>query len=115
MALDLLAIYRQWSKNMSRALLLLLLFVQFLLSASAEETVPGASDAKPHLPDPLTLEYLLELDIKDHPDLQRASAAIELQNANKELALSDYETIAGVLLQAVRASIETTIPVSVLN
>ena len=100
MAPELVATYRQWSKHISRVLLLLLLSVHFISNANAEEIQPGASDAKAKLPEPLTLVYLLELDVKDHPALQRASAAIELQNANKELALSDYEFTANLLLEA---------------
>lgn len=100
MASELVAIYCQWSRNFSRVLLLLLLAVQFFLNANAEETQPGASDPKAKLPDPLALEYLLQLDVDDHPTLQRANAAIELQNANKEFAVSDYGFTANLLLEA---------------
>ena len=99
MTLELVAIYRQWFVATSRDLFLLL-FILLIPVSFAEDTQPDVSDSQPKLPDPLTLNYLLELDVKDHPALQRASAAIELQNANKEFAVSDYGFTANLLLEA---------------
>lgn len=80
--------------------MLLLFFISMIPDILADEGQAGVSDPKPKLPDPLTLEYLFDLDVKDHPVLQRASAAIELQNANKEFAVSDYGFEANLLLEA---------------
>ncbi|WP_455200748.1 TolC family protein, partial [Kaarinaea lacus] len=78
----------------------MLFFISINPVTLAEEGQAGANDPRPKLPDPLTLEYLLKLDVKDHPALQRASAAIELQNANKEFAVADYGFRANLLLEA---------------
>ena len=84
---------------MTRVFLLLLL-IHIIPGVFAQQNQTSNNDPELKLPDPLSLKYLLELDVEDHPALQRASAAVQLQNANKELALSDYEFTANLLLEA---------------
>ena len=99
MASELVAKFGKQSVGISRVLLLLLLALLMPVSV-AEEIQTNSGETKQKLPDPLALEYLLDLDVNDHPILQRASAAIELQNANKEFAVSDYGFTANLLLEA---------------
>ncbi len=65
----------------------------------AEDTPPGEI-SKPALPEPLNLEFLLQLDVSGHPALQRANANIELQKANREFADSNYDFTANLQLEA---------------
>ncbi|WP_455208557.1 TolC family protein [Kaarinaea lacus] len=84
----------------AKAIWLVLLLALFYSLAYAEEPSPQSEIAKPKLPEPLTLEYLLNLDVDGHPALQRANASVELQRANKELAESNYDFSANLLLDA---------------
>ncbi|MCI0506767.1 MAG: TolC family protein [Gammaproteobacteria bacterium] len=68
--------------------------------ASADDVPPPSESPKPKLPEPLTLEYVLNLDVKGHPSLQSATASLELQKANKELADSNDDFTANLMLDA---------------
>ena len=71
MASELVAKFGKQSVGISRVLLLLLLALLMPVSV-AEEIQTNSGETKQKLPDPLTLEYLLDLDVNDHPTLQRA-------------------------------------------
>lgn len=69
---------------------------------SAAQTALGTSSATAKLPDPLTLPFALSLDIRDHPQLQRAGAEIEAKQADKALAESYNDFSADLELEARR-------------
>ncbi|WP_455222408.1 TolC family protein [Kaarinaea lacus] len=77
-----------------------LLFASLLSFAYAEDPPPSGEASKPALPEPLSLEFVLGLDVSGHPALQRANASVELQKANKEAAESNYDFTANLLLEA---------------
>jgi outer membrane protein TolC len=77
-----------------------LLLVAVASLTYAEDSPPQSESAKPVLPEPLSLEFLLGLDVSGHPDLQRAGASVEMQKANQELAESNYDFSANLQLDA---------------
>jgi len=83
-----------------RNLCLTLCVMCFISYAHAEEPPPSDQPAKTALPEPLSLEFLLQLDVSGHPALQRAIASRALKKANQEAAESKYDFSANLLLQA---------------
>lgn len=77
------------------------LLLAFIAPFAYADDPPLSGDAsKPALPEPLSLEFLLGLDVSGHPALQRATATVEMQKANKEAAESNYDFSANLLLEA---------------
>ena len=73
--------------RVSRCFLAILLLLVIPIATAAQAPAGETQGSKP-LPDPLTLQFALTLDVQDHPQLQRANAVIELKQADKTLAES---------------------------
>lgn len=91
--------YQQRLARSAKAFRLPVLFLLVSPLAFAEEAAPQNEPGKLRLPDPLTLEFVLNLDVTGHPSLQRASASVELNKANQTLAESNYDFTANLLLE----------------
>lgn len=76
--------------------------IMLLAVQTAFAQQPSAVDrpSQVKLPDPLTLPFALELDVGEHPQLQRAQADIERKQAEKLRAGSYDDFTAGLKLEA---------------
>lgn len=72
----------------------------FTVAAQEQRSAPEETATEQKLPDPLSLKYALQLNVDEHPQLQRAKASIELSQADATQADSYNDFTASLELEA---------------